>query len=72
MSPDELAEKSSDRMIEEQIYQYVYNVLDSLGYSDVISRAGLKQEAEFPVKEIVINGLKIEISSKISQNLQKI
>lgn len=71
MSPDELAEKSSDQMIEEQIYQYVYNVLDPLGYSDVISRAGLKQEAEFPVKEIVINGLKIEISSKISQKFTK-
>ena len=67
MSPDELAEKSTDQMVKEQIYQYVYNVLDPLGYSDAISKAGLKQEAEFPVKEIIINGLKIEVSSKISQ-----
>ncbi|MGN8860048.1 hypothetical protein, partial [Catenibacterium mitsuokai] len=67
MSPDQLAEKSSDQMTKEQIYQYVYNVLDPLGYSDVISKAGLKLDAEFPVKEIVVNGLKIEVSSKISQ-----
>ena len=68
MSPDELAEKSSDQMTKEQIYQYVYNVLDPLGYSDAISKAGLKLDAEFPVSTIDAGDFMIEVSTTITDD----
>lgn len=67
MSPDQLADKNSDITTNAQIYQYIYNVFEPLGYLDMVSKSSIKFDAEFPVKEIYVNGLKVEVSSTISK-----
>lgn len=66
MSPDELAEKNSDQMIEEQKDQFVCNILEKLGYLNKVVKSNIVYEKESTVAAIPTDGCTIFVSYKSS------
>lgn len=69
MSPDQLAEKNSNIILDIQRDQYVYNVFEPLGYLDKVYNSSLTYKKEFLLDTILLNGLTIKITAKVSGTL---
>ena len=52
MSPDKLAEKNSNIILDVQRDQYVYNVFEPLGYLDKVYNSSLTYKKEFLLKTV--------------------
>ena len=66
MSPDELAEKSTDQMIKEQKDQFVCNILEKLGYLNKVVKSNIVYEKEHLFAAIPTDGCTIFVSYKSS------
>lgn len=69
MSPDQLAEKNSNIILDIQRDQYVYNVFEPLGYLDKVYNSSLTYKKEFLLDTILLNGLTIKITAEVSDTL---
>lgn len=69
MSPDQLAEKNSNIILDIQRDQYVYNVFEPLGYLDKVYNSSLTYKKEFLLDTILLNGLTIKITAEVSGTL---
>ena len=69
LTPDQLAEKNSNIMLDAQRDQYVYNVFEPLGYLDVVNNGSLTYNEEFLLNTILLNGLTIKITAEVSDTL---
>lgn len=69
LTPDQLAESNSENMVEIQRDQFVYNVLEPLGYLDVVSNASLTYNQEFLLDTISLNGLTVRVTAEVSDTL---
>lgn len=69
MSPDQLAEKNSNIILDVQRDQYVYNVFEPLGYLDKVYNSSLTYKKEFLLNAILLNGLTIKITAEVSDTL---
>lgn len=69
LTPDQLAEYNSENMVEIQRDQFVYNVLEPLGYLDVVSNASLTYNQEFLLDTISLNGLTVRVTAEVSDTL---
>lgn len=69
MSPDQLAEKNSNIILDVQRDQYVYNVFEPLGYLDKVYNSSLTYKKEFLLNTILLNGLTIKITAEVSDTL---
>lgn len=69
MSPDQLAEKNSNIILDIQRDQYVYNVFEPLGYLDKVYNSSLTYKKEFLLDNILLNGLTIKITAEVSGTL---
>lgn len=69
MSPDQLAEKNSNIILDIQRNQYVYNVFEPLGYLDKVYNSSLTYKKEFLLDTILLNGLTIKITAEVSDTL---
>lgn len=66
LTPDQLAEKNSDIMADTQRDQFIYNVFEPLGYLGKVYNSSLSYGKEFSLDTIVLDGLTIKVTSKIT------
>lgn len=57
-------------MIEIQRNQFVYNVLEPLGYLDVVSNGSLTYNKEFLLYTISLSGLAVKVTAEVSDTLE--
>lgn len=69
MSPNQLAEKNSNIILDVQRDQYVYNVFEPLGYLDKVYNSSLTYKKEFLLNTVLLNGLTIKITAEVSDTL---
>lgn len=69
LTPDQLAESNSENMVEIQRDQFIYNVLEPLGYLDAVSNASLTYNQEILLDTIPLSGLTVKVTAEISDTL---
>lgn len=69
LTPDQLAVKNSNVLLDAQRDQFVYNVFEPLGYLDTISNVSMTFENEFLIDTVITTNCAIEVTALISEEV---